>query len=280
MRSLEAGVFANCRTVHLTGSSITDAGLDSLKSMSKLEELDLANTAVTDAGLVKLQGLTQLRRLRLLDTKITDDGIENLKALKNLEDLDLGNTQGNSQIGDAGLAKLKGLDNLQILNLSGTQVTDDGLKSLKDLPKLRQVQTARTAVTEAGEKDLEAELAQHPQPRRGGPGAEGNHLRNAMDLCREYTVLKKKPPSQIDEVKEWAIKEKKASEDDFVSTRDQQPYGVVSMPMGNQVVVYEQAGKGGKRFMSIMDKVVELPSAEVDDKIQGFSGNRTGKPKK
>jgi hypothetical protein len=109
---------------------------------------------------------------------------------------------------------------------------------------------------------------------------EGEHLRKVMNLCREYSVAKKKRPNQLDEVKEWAVKEGKATADDFLSTRDQQPYGLVFMPMGNQAVVYEQTGKDGKRFMVLRGNVVELPSAEVDDKVQGFGGAQTGKPKK
>jgi hypothetical protein len=190
MRYLEAECFANVNTVHLAGSKITDAGLDSLKGMSKLQELDLDLTAITDAGLAKLQGLTQLKRLRLRGTKITDQGIGYLEPLKNLEDLDLGNIQENSQITDAALSKLKGLDNLRMLHLDGTKVTDEGLKSLRDLPKLTLVGTARTAVTEGALKDLQTIMAKHgggrgrgrggaggqrqgPDPGRGGPARGG-----------------------------------------------------------------------------------------------------------
>src|SRR6266849_2786743 len=56
---------------------------------------------------------------------------------------------------------------------------------------------------------------------------EGQHLRKVADFCQEYAALKKKPLTQLNEVKQWAIKEKNATEDDFLSTRDKEPYGVV-----------------------------------------------------
>jgi hypothetical protein len=108
---------------------------------------------------------------------------------------------------------------------------------------------------------------------------EGQHLRKVADLCREYSLVKKKSPSQLDEVKEWAIKEGKASDDDFISTRDQQPYGVVSLPMGGQFMVYEQVGKSGQCYMITMGKVTELAKEDLDKQVENFKSVRTGPAK-
>jgi hypothetical protein len=105
---------------------------------------------------------------------------------------------------------------------------------------------------------------------------EGQHLRKVANFCQEYAALKKKQPSQLDEVKQWAIKEKNATEDDFVSTRDQKPYGVVLRPMGNQVIVYEQTGMNGKCYMIVQGQVTELPKEEMDKLIEGFKSVRMG----
>jgi len=60
-------------------SSVTDAGLKELASLTQLQTLDLDNTKVTDAGLKELAGLKQLRELHLSGTKVTDAGVQELQ---------------------------------------------------------------------------------------------------------------------------------------------------------------------------------------------------------
>ena len=67
------------KTLYLTVSKITDAGLVYLKELMKLQELSLAMTQVTDAGLVHLKGLTNLRVLHLNGTHVTDTGVKDLQ---------------------------------------------------------------------------------------------------------------------------------------------------------------------------------------------------------
>jgi hypothetical protein len=85
------------------------------------------NSKVTDAELKHLKTLTKLQVLDLSATKVTDAGLEHLKGLTKLEDLDLTSTN----ITDEGLKHLSGLTNLQSLGLSRTDVTDDGVKKLQ-----------------------------------------------------------------------------------------------------------------------------------------------------
>ena len=59
---------------------LSDAGLDQLKGLEKLEYLNLFNTAVTDAGLEKLSSLKGLRRVYAWETKATKEGAEKLHA--------------------------------------------------------------------------------------------------------------------------------------------------------------------------------------------------------
>ena len=50
----------------------------------------LPNTKVTDAALEHLKGLTKLQTLYLNGTRVTDVGLEHLKGLAKLRDLNLG----------------------------------------------------------------------------------------------------------------------------------------------------------------------------------------------
>ena len=94
---------------------------------NKIVFVNLSGTQVTDAGLEHLKGLTNLRRLYLSGTKVTDAGLEHLKGLTNLEHLSLSSTK----VTDAGLEHLKGLTKLRALALKGTQVTNVGVKKLQ-----------------------------------------------------------------------------------------------------------------------------------------------------
>jgi len=70
--------------VDLDSTKVTDAGLEHLKGLTKLEELYFSSPKVTDAGLVHLKGLTNLTHLLLSETKVTPAGVKNLRqALPN-----------------------------------------------------------------------------------------------------------------------------------------------------------------------------------------------------
>ena len=58
---------------------MTDAGLEHLTGLSKLEFLDLGDTQVTDAGLGHLAGLSELESLNLFNTQVTDAGLKELR---------------------------------------------------------------------------------------------------------------------------------------------------------------------------------------------------------
>jgi hypothetical protein len=59
---------------------VTDAGLEHLKDLKELEELNLMGQKITDAGLQHLQGLKQLRVLYLGQSRVTPAGEAALKA--------------------------------------------------------------------------------------------------------------------------------------------------------------------------------------------------------
>jgi len=74
------------QTLDLSHSKVTDAGLEHLKGLTRLQTLALSECMkVTDAGLERLKGLTQLQTLVLTRTQVTDAGLEHLKGLTQLE---------------------------------------------------------------------------------------------------------------------------------------------------------------------------------------------------
>lgn len=80
------GSFPQLRQVGLSGTSLTDAGLDGLTGIAALESLHLAETKITDSGLVKLAGCKNLRYLDVGGTRVTAAGIATLrKTLPQLE---------------------------------------------------------------------------------------------------------------------------------------------------------------------------------------------------
>ena len=66
-------------SIHLSFSSVTDAGLAHLAGLTSLTQLYLADTQVTDAGLSHLAGLTSLTKLYLARTQVTDAGVAKLR---------------------------------------------------------------------------------------------------------------------------------------------------------------------------------------------------------
>jgi hypothetical protein len=104
-----------------------DAGLGSIGSLRRLEELQLGGFLVTDEGIRHLKGLTSLQILDLSSCDVHDQGLVQLKGLTGLKVLNLSRTW----VSDAGLGHLKGLTNLRTLNLEETQVTDAGVRALK-----------------------------------------------------------------------------------------------------------------------------------------------------
>ena len=125
------------RSLNLSGTAITDAGLASLENLTSLQVLQLSSTRVSDAGVPHLRGLTQLRELSFYHTHVTDDGLASLKGLVNLHDL----TLSGPRITDAGLTQLAGLKDLRHLYLGQTGVSKAGAQALKKaLPKIEIIQ--------------------------------------------------------------------------------------------------------------------------------------------
>lgn len=65
--------------VDFSGWEATDARLRRLKTLTRLETLNLSASRITDAGLKHLTGLAELQTLRLEETKVTTEGLKQLQ---------------------------------------------------------------------------------------------------------------------------------------------------------------------------------------------------------
>jgi len=72
----------NVNRLILYGTRITDAGVDRLKNMSRLEDLMLNDNDIGDTCLDCLAALPSLKHLYLDQTKVTVAGIERLRRLR------------------------------------------------------------------------------------------------------------------------------------------------------------------------------------------------------
>lgn len=131
----------------LAQTRVTDAGLDQLRDLRSLRELDLYFAEFfTDDGMASLRGLVQLERLNLRGTKVTSRVFESLTHLKALRSLDI----SYSQIDDAGVELLAELPYLQQLSIGGTRIGVVALSSLKLLQELRHLDVSGMQRVDSG----------------------------------------------------------------------------------------------------------------------------------
>ena len=100
-----------------------------LARLSRLRHLDLSGTGITDRGLEVLRALPELETVSLAWTKVTDAGVAHLSGCERLSNVNL---QGTSS-GDGALRALAGKARLCQLR-TGNAVTDAGLALLHEMP--------------------------------------------------------------------------------------------------------------------------------------------------
>lgn len=167
--------FTGLRELHLNNVAITAAGLASVAKVETLESLSLAGaphrgTGLTsfDDGLAQLEQMHHLRELNLTGVNLTDAGLAPVGTLVHLERLVLNRTS----VSDGGLTHLKGLANLQVLELNGTRITDQGFVNFAKLRKLHTLLVKSTRIDGSG--------FQFMKSRRKGAGLkviEASHTR-------------------------------------------------------------------------------------------------------
>jgi len=145
---------ANAAEVEFTGRDASDAHLESIGRLRRLELLRFWGATLTDAGLAHIKGLTHLKHLDLQDTEVSDSGLVHLKGLTGLRELDLSRTM----VTDAGLVHLERLKELRTLSLDNTMIGAAGAEHLVKLTKLRSLDLARTRVDDFVAQDLRRAL--------------------------------------------------------------------------------------------------------------------------
>jgi len=133
--------------VDLRGSFVSDADLDQVAKLERLERLDLSLTRVTDLGLLRLKQLRNVRELNLFFAElITDEGLAVLKDWPQIERLNLRGTK----VTDNTLAILAGKDTIIALDIGYAEVTDSGLQHLPRLKGLRELAFGGNKMTDVG----------------------------------------------------------------------------------------------------------------------------------
>jgi len=118
-----------------------------------------------------------------------------------------------------------------------------------------------------------------------GSSEEAEHIGKVGALIGEFKSANLgHNPKNIEELKNWAIKNGKAEENDFVSTRDKEPYVIEHMammrgggPTGSSgdmsfmaakmpVVLHENKGKNGNKF--VVQGSAPIGSEMTDESIQ------------
>jgi hypothetical protein len=143
------------RTLDLSGTRVSDAGLKAIRNLTNLEALWLPKSRyVTDAGLANMASLTELDSLYLDDTGVHGEGLKHLQKMKKLRRLSLANTQ----VDDDAMPVIASLSSVAHLDLAGTKLTDDGLRNLSGLSRLTWLDLFDTKTTRAGGERLRTKL--------------------------------------------------------------------------------------------------------------------------
>jgi len=166
------------QSLNLSGSQITDEGLQSLPRLPGLHEISLHNTKIGDAGLARVGALKHLRQLNLLHTKVTDAGIEALAFMPALEELAISDAPitdrallslrtppklhtlmlMNAELSDVGVDFIVQKQSLRTIWISGRGITDFAIPLFAQLEDLEQLTLLHTSVSDAGFRQLQARL--------------------------------------------------------------------------------------------------------------------------
>jgi hypothetical protein len=139
--------FGPVDNVYFLGPQVDDRNLSVLQKVPDLRILNLTNTQVTDEGPAQLRQFSELNCLYIASVDLTQ-----------LVGPDATHRNSTPRITGKGLDSLKDLPNLQVIQLMGTDTTDQDLKSLAVLSKLVVLDLKDTKVTDAGVTELKKVL--------------------------------------------------------------------------------------------------------------------------
>lgn len=134
------------RTLELSGTAVTSAGLQYLTKCRNLEVLNICLTACSDDGFEHLAGMSKMKRMVICASQITGSGFKHLGGMTQLESINLHSAPAS----DEGLEAIGKLGSLLRLEIVHTSVGDAGLKHIAGLTKLERFHVHGKAATEAG----------------------------------------------------------------------------------------------------------------------------------
>jgi len=122
--------------LYLSGAWVSDADMAQVAQLRHLRKLDLSHTRITDSGLEHLKPLENVTDLDCYYAEyLTEEGVAHLRNWKHLERLNLRGTKVTSKVFES-LAKLT---SLRSLDIGFTQIEDEGFEQLSALPKLERL---------------------------------------------------------------------------------------------------------------------------------------------
>lgn len=126
--------FPGLTSLNLSLSRVTDQGMQELRNLTTVEDLDLRFAEyVTDEGVAAIKNWKKLKRLDLHGTKASDTSLDHIAGIIALESLDVGSVM----LTDVGLERLTVLANLKALTIGGNELGDAGLQALRQMPGLQ-----------------------------------------------------------------------------------------------------------------------------------------------
>jgi Leucine-rich repeat (LRR) protein len=190
------------RKLHLSHTRISDAGLERLKVLPGVVELNCYYAeSLTEDGIAHLARWKKLEHLNLRGTKVTSRVFDHIARLPNLRSLDLGFTQ----IDDEGFEQLANLPLLEKLSIGGNRLSGTCLSFLKHAPSLVELEVGGIQRVDSGlwglpltDENLKrlgqlrqlralsvagATLADRGIDRPGHPEAERGELRDLSPLA-------------------------------------------------------------------------------------------------
>lgn len=140
------------RNLIVGGPGITDAGLQRVAKFENLGALSIVDSPITDRGLVSLQTLTKLKEISLVRLSIGNESLAPFVSNSSLVKLRL---RAAANVTDEAINKyLPKFTNIASLELSELAIGDASLDTISRLPKLVDLNLLRTRVTSAGIKKL------------------------------------------------------------------------------------------------------------------------------
>lgn len=157
----------NLTWLSFRSTQLTNSQLECLRHTPNLKTLRLDRCFnLTDRGLVHLKSLQKLEVLDLSHTRLTDRALSVLKELPRLRFLDLSHTHATK----TAVSMLAQCKSLEIVDLSGTPIRyDDVVKLKKLLPTVHVEWEPIEEVVTGGEPGPEPDLVQYPWPMLKSP---------------------------------------------------------------------------------------------------------------